>query len=183
MRLRLPRLNVVLWRPVIPWNTGNAGRTCLGFGAALHLIAPAFDVSAKGARRAGLDYWQNVDLHVHEDWEEFASQVLQGPHSKGSGEGNDECGAFFFSKSVAAGKHGDVPLERVDFFPPSGPKKVALVFGAEQRGLDGVPPEAMSHRPIVFFPMHSDAIRSYNLSSSVAMGVCEAYRQMTLLQT
>lgn len=167
----LPRLNVVLWRPVIPWNTGNAGRTCLGFGAALHLIAPAFDVSAKGAKRAGLDYWQNVDLHVHEHWEDFA------------GGAGGECGAFFFSKSVAAGKHGDVPLERADFFPPSGPPKVALVFGAEQRGLDGVPPAAMAHRPKVFFPMRSNAIRSYNLSSSVAMGVCEAYRQMTLLPT
>ena len=63
---RLPRLNVVLHRPIIPWNTGNAGRTCLGFGAALHLVGPlGFDVTDKSAKRAGLDYWCDPTLLCH----------------------------------------------------------------------------------------------------------------------
>ena len=58
----LPQLNVVLKSPIIPWNTGNAGRTCLGFGAALHLVKPlGFDPSDKQAKRAGLDLDQVID--------------------------------------------------------------------------------------------------------------------------
>ena len=105
--MRLPRLNVVLHRPIIPWNTGNAGRTCLGFGAALHLIDPGFKVTDKAAKRAGLDYWANVDLHLHASWEDFETDVL--PELGGN--------AFLFSKE---GKHGEEPLHRTRFFDGGG---------------------------------------------------------------
>ena len=60
-----PWLHIVLYKPLIHWNTGSVGRTCLGFGAKLHLIRPlGFDISDKAVKRAGLDYWPHVDLEV-----------------------------------------------------------------------------------------------------------------------
>jgi len=163
--MSLPRLNVVLKSPVIPWNTGNIGRTCLGFNAALHLIKPlGFDASDKSAKRAGLDYWPDVNLHIHEDWESFEKNIL-GPILNYNG--------FLFSKQE---KHGEVQLDKVDFFHKSN-QKVALIFGSEQKGLDGISEHSLSRLPRVYFPMNSTAIRSYNLSSSVAMGISEAWRQ------
>ncbi|CAM9605704.1 unnamed protein product [Choristocarpus tenellus] len=65
----MAHLHVVLFRPLIPNNTGSIGRTCLGFGASLHLIRPlGFDLSDKQVKRSGLDYWSHVDLHVHDSW-------------------------------------------------------------------------------------------------------------------
>ena len=63
---------VVLVEPEIAWNTGNAGRSCLAFGAQLHLVGPlGFSLDEKRVRRAGLDYWTHVDPVVHNDWEHF----------------------------------------------------------------------------------------------------------------
>ena len=65
-------LNVVLVEPEIPANTGNVGRTCVLTGTSLHLVGPlGFDLSDKSVRRAGLAYWQSLDLHVYESWNEF----------------------------------------------------------------------------------------------------------------
>ena len=65
-------LHVALFQPIIPPNTGNIARQCVGMGAALHLIGPlGFDLSDKAVRRAGLDYWEHLDLTVHEDREAF----------------------------------------------------------------------------------------------------------------
>ena len=171
---QLPRLNVVLHRPVIPWNTGNSGRTCLGFGAALHLIGPlGFDVGDAAAKRAGLDYWPHVDLRLHENWDTFERDVMP-----------EFSNLFFFSKFE---KHGDKPLSQTVFFNNASAAKIcgkiALVFGSEQQGLDGVSKKALDHFPKVYLPMNSDAIRSYNLSSSVAMGLCEASRQFEQIST
>lgn len=66
-----PRISLVLLRPCIPSNTGNIGRTCLGFGASLHVVEPQFDLSDKAVKRAGLDYWSSVDVHVHDDLDAF----------------------------------------------------------------------------------------------------------------
>ena len=172
----LPRLNVVLKSPVIPWNTGNAGRTCLGFGAALHLIKPlGFDPSHTQAKRAGLDYWPNVNLHIHESWEIFERDVLISQLNNNG---------YLFSKQD---KHGEKPLHETEFFNQdnisNNEEKVALIFGSEQKGLDGISESSLSTLPRVYFPMNTSSIRSYNLSSSVAMGLSEAYRQTMIHST
>ena len=65
-------MNVVLFEPEIAWNTGNIGRTCVAAGAALHLIEPlGFKISERQIRRAGLDYWPRLKLHMHQDFESF----------------------------------------------------------------------------------------------------------------
>ena len=172
----LPRLNVVLKSPVIPWNTGNAGRTCLGFGAALHLIKPlGFDPSHTQAKRAGLDYWPNVNLHIHESWEIFERDVLISQLNNNG---------YLFSKQD---RHGEKPLHETEFFNQdnisNNEEKVALIFGSEQKGLDGISESSLSTLPRVYFPMNTSSIRSYNLSSSVAMGLSEAYRQTMIHST
>ena len=114
---------------------------------------------------------------MHESWEQFERETLPL-----IGSGN----AFLFSK---LGKHGETSLHRTRFFDGSATADggapahdgVALVFGSEQRGLDGVSAHALSTLPRVFFPM-SEHIRSYNLSTSVAMGLSEAARQLHELQ-
>jgi len=66
-------IHVVLVHPEIHWNTGNAGRTCLAAGATLHLIEPlGFSLDERQVRRAGLDYWEHVDVRVWPDWQAFA---------------------------------------------------------------------------------------------------------------
>ena len=71
------RLHVVLVAPQIAFNAGAAGRTCLGFGASLHLVGPlGFSLSDSRVKRAGLDYWPHVDKHVYSDWAQFEEQAL-----------------------------------------------------------------------------------------------------------
>ena len=68
-------MNIVLYEPEIPANTGNIGRTCVATGTSLHLIKPlGFDISDKAVRRAGMDYWKELDLHVYENFEEFVEK-------------------------------------------------------------------------------------------------------------
>ena len=68
-------MNIVLHEPEIPANTGNIGRTCVATGTSLHLIKPlGFDISDKAVRRAGMDYWKELDLHVYENFEEFVEK-------------------------------------------------------------------------------------------------------------
>ena len=67
-----PNFNIVLVQPEIPPNTGNIGRTCVGTGCKLHLIKPlGFDISDSARKRAGLDYWKNLDLEVHQNLDCF----------------------------------------------------------------------------------------------------------------
>jgi|UPI0004B8EFF9 tRNA (cytidine/uridine-2'-O-)-methyltransferase len=165
----LPILNVILHRPIIPWNTGNIGRTCLGMSAALHLIDPGFDIGDKATKRAGLDYWKDVNLHVYKDWKHFEETAV--PLLKSN--------VFMFSK---LGKHGEKPLEATNFFESqrhlkTDDKILGLLFGSEHTGLDGICPIAIETYDRVFLPMNGENIRSYNLSSSVAMGMFEAHRQ------
>src|SRR5947209_17195131 len=69
-------IHVVLVHPEIPWNTGNAGRTCLAVGATLHLIEPlGFSLDERQVSRAGLDYWEHVDLRVWPGWSEFEREL------------------------------------------------------------------------------------------------------------
>jgi len=147
-------LHVVLVQPEIHWNTGNAGRTCLAAGATLHLIEPlGFSLDEKEVKRAGLDYWEHVDLRVWSDWETFEREL-------------PTLGEPFFFSTKATRIFWDAPLgAAID---------VVLVFGRETRGL----PDDLHRRfadRFVTMPMLSSRVRSLNLSTSVA--VYEVLRQ------
>ena len=144
-------LSVVLVEPEIPQNTGNIARTCAATGTALHLIRPlGFEISDRYLKRAGLDYWQYLDLHIYDDLDDFFRQNK---------------GAFWFF-STKAEKRYDAPRF-------SG--KTYLVFGKETKGL---PEELLrAHKDACLrLPMRAN-IRSLNLSNSVAIAVYETLRQ------
>ncbi len=146
----------MLVHPEIHWNTGNAGRTCLAAGAALHLIEPlGFSLDARQVKRAGLDYWEHVDLRVWPDWDAFERQLLP------LGE------PYFFSTKAS----------RLLWEAPLGmPERVVLVFGRETGGLLPVVQERYRDR-LVGMPILSPHVRSLNLSTSVAIAVYEVLRQ------
>lgn len=161
-----PLLHVVLVHPQIHWNTGNMGRTCLGLGARLHLVCPlGFSLDAKQIRRAGLDYWQHVDVQVHEDWPACIAE-LRRLHAR----------PFYFTK------FGRTCASDVQW-GASG--KLALVFGSEVNGFDGIrswldaaDAHARAHDNddegdvelnLVAFPMVDDRFRSFNLSTTASM--------------
>jgi tRNA (cytidine/uridine-2'-O-)-methyltransferase len=149
-------LHVVLVHPEIHWNTGNAGRTCLATGATLHLIEPlGFSLDEREVKRAGLDYWEHVDLRVWPSWEAFEQQL-------------PTLGASWFFSTKGTRAYWDAPLGEAD--------DVTLVFGRETAGL----PDAIHARyadRMVTMPMHSTRIRSLNLSTSVAVASYEVLRQ------
>jgi tRNA (cytidine/uridine-2'-O-)-methyltransferase len=149
-------VHVALVHPEIHWNTGNAGRTCLAVGATLHLIEPlGFSLDERQVRRAGLDYWEHVDIRIWQGWEEFeAAMALLGE-------------PFFFS-TRARRTFWDAGL--------GGPDDVVLVFGRETGGL---PDEihAKYHDRLVSMPILSPRVRSLNLSTSVGIALYEVLRQ------
>jgi tRNA (cytidine/uridine-2'-O-)-methyltransferase len=142
--------------PEIHWNTGNAGRTCLAAGATLHLIEPlGFSLDEREVKRAGLDYWEHVDVRVWPSWEAFERELPT------LGE------AFFFS-TKATRLLWDAPLAEAN--------EVVLIFGRETGGL---PAELHARYPdrFVTIPILSPRVRSLNLSTSVAIAVYEVLRQ------
>ena len=149
-------LHVVLVQPEIHWNTGNAGRTCLATGATLHLIEPlGFSLDEKEVKRAGLDYWEHVDVRVWPSWDAFEQEL-------------STLGEPFFFSTKATRLLWDAPL--------GVPDDVVLVFGRETGGL----PEALHERyrdRFVGMPIRSPLVRSLNLSTSVAIAVYEVLRQ------
>lgn len=148
--------HVVLVHPEIHWNTGNAGRTCLATGATLHLIEPlGFSLDEREVKRAGLDYWEHVDVRVWPDWTAFeaALPTLGEPY-------------FFSTKAT-----------RVLWDAPLGvPENVVLVFGRETGGLPAELHERYAER-FVGMPILSPQVRSLNLSTSVAIALYEVLRQ------
>lgn len=145
-------LNVVLYQPEIPANTGNIGRTCAITGAALHLIEPlGFDLFDRRARRSGLDYWDKLSLYVYHDWADF---LAKNPGA-----------AIFLATTKGSVPHTDVAY----------PRGAYLVFGRETAGLPDFIHAAYPSRR-VRIPMRPE-FRSYNLSNSVAVMVFEALRQ------
>ena len=144
-------INIVMVEPEIPQNTGNVARTCAATGARLHLVGPmGFKIDDKKLKRAGLDYWQYLDITYYENIDEFFAK-------------ND--GDFYFFTTKAQHTHTDVVY----------PDNCYLLFGKETKGL---PEELLLENPekCVRIPMISDA-RSLNLSNSVAIGVYEVLRQ------
>ena len=147
----MARLNIVMVEPEIPQNTGNVARTCAATGARLHLVGPmGFTIDDKKLKRAGLDYWDLLDITFYDSLDEF--------FAKNEGE-------FFFFTTKALHTYTEV----------SYPDNAYLFFGKETKGL---PEELLLKHPdrCVRIPMISDA-RSLNLSNSVAIGVYEALRQ------
>jgi tRNA (cytidine/uridine-2'-O-)-methyltransferase len=152
--------HVVLVHPDIHWNTGNAGRTCLAAGATLHLIEPlGFSLDDREVKRAGLDYWQYVDLRVWPDWATFAAAM-------------PTLGEPYFFSSKATRLLWDAPL--------ASPRGTVLIFGRETSGLPETLHEEYAER-FVAMPIHSPHVRSLNLSNSVAIAVYEVLRQRSAL--
>ena len=145
-------MNIVLVQPEIPQNTGNISRTCAATGAKLHLVKPlGFDISEKAVRRAGLDYWDKVDIQVYEDLDDF--------FAKNAG------GRFWYLTTKAKHCYSDVAFDQNDY----------LVFGRETYGL----PEPLikeNYDHSLRIPMR-EGLRSLNLSNSVAIVLYEALRQ------
>jgi len=150
-----PPLHVVLVAPLIPQNTGAVGRLCVGTGVRLHLVEPlGFDLGEKAVRRAGLDYWKHVDLHLHPSWEACVDGLAAPPER------------FTFLSSHAAESYTARRYERGD----------VLVFGRETTGL-GEALLAEAGERAYTIPLIGP-IRSLNLSMAVGITVYEALRQM-----
>lgn len=146
------KMNIVLFEPEIPANTGNISRTCAITGAALHLIEPlGFDISERAVRRAGLDYWDRLSLHVYTDWQDFLRK-------------NPEARLYLLTTK------GSVPYTQVQYKPND-----YLVFGKETAGLPEVIHQTYPDRRIRI-PMGRE-FRSLNLSNAVAVVLYEALRQ------
>jgi len=147
-------LHVVLVHPEIHWNTGNSGRSCLAAGATLHLVEPlGFSLGEREVRRAGLDYWEHVDLRVWPDWQSFEREL------PALGE------PFFFTTRA----------ERTYWEADYGERTV-LVFGRETGGLS----PAIHHRyddRMYKMPIASPHVRSLNLSTTVGIALYEVLRQ------
>lgn len=145
-------LNVVLHEPEIPANTGNIGRTCVAAGARLHLIEPlGFKLGEKELKRAGLDYWDKLDVTVYDNFEDF---LEKNPGAK-----------IYMATTKAQKTYAEVSYEEDCY----------IMFGKESAG---IPEEILIEHEdtAVRIPMIGD-IRSLNLSNSVAIVVYEALRQ------
>jgi tRNA (cytidine/uridine-2'-O-)-methyltransferase len=149
-------MHIVLVHPEIHWNTGNAGRTCLAVGATLHLIEPlGFSLDARQVKRAGLDYWEHVDLRVWSDWSSFEREL-------------PALGEPWFLSTRATRMLWDAPL--------GSPNDVVLVFGRETGGL----PDDLHRRfadRLLAMPIISPHVRSLNLSTSIGIAAYEVLRQ------
>lgn len=145
-------INIVLYSPEIPQNTGNISRTCAVTGARLHIIKPiGFEISDRTLKRAGLDYWDKLDVTYYENYEDFLGQ-------------NKNAELYFFSA------HGKCSYAEIDY-----PDNAFLIFGRESVGLPKELVEANIDRS-VRIPMRK-TLRCLNLSNSVAIAVYEVIRQ------
>ena len=155
-----PTLNVVLFQPQIPNNTGNIGRTCMTTRCRLHIIHPiSFEMDEKARRRAGLDYWHLVDCREHASWDAFLE------HERPT--------RLWLYTTRATRVHWDARIERGDY----------ILFGQEN---GGVPDELHLWVDATFGPEHRLTLpmlpdpraRSLNLATAVACGVYEGLRQV-----
>ena len=145
-------LNVILYEPEIPQNTGNIGRSCVATGTRLHLIEPlGFLLNDKTLKRAGMDYWEHLDVTRYDDWEDFLNK---NPGAK-----------IYYATTKGKNVYTQVQYEPDAF----------LMFGPESRG---IPEEILVSHPdrCVRIPMVGET-RSLNLANSVAIVLYEALRQ------
>lgn len=147
-------IHVVFVHPEIHWNTGNAGRTCLAAGATLHLVEPlGFSLDEREVRRAGLDYWEHVDLRVWPSWERFEQEI-------------PSLGEPFFFSTRASRMYWDAVY----------PADCVLIFGRETGGFAPGIHERFADR-MVAMPIHSPHVRSLNLSTCAGIAAYEVLRQ------
>ena len=146
-------LHIVLIEPEIPPNTGNIGRLCLATGARLHLVGPlGFDIDDRTLKRAGLDYWKEVDCRR---WADFAAlQEAAGPAAR-----------FFFLTTKTTRAYWDESFRDGDY----------LVFGRESKGL---PESLLAAHPEQCLTIPQQGVRSLNLGNAVGIVLYEAVRQL-----
>lgn len=148
------KLNIVLFQPEIPQNTGNIGRTCVLTNCKLHLVKPlGFSLEEKQLKRAGLDYWPYLDLEIHESYEDLREKYKDS--------------TFYFSTTKASKFYTNVEYKEGDF----------IVFGRESSGLPDSIRDSDPARCIKV-PMVASTTRSLNLSNTVAIVAYEALRQI-----
>lgn len=149
-------LNIVLIEPEIPNNTGNIGRLALATGSRLHLVKPfGFEIDDKRLKRAGLDYWQHLDVLYYENIEEFFTK--------------NKTAKMVFLSSHGKKSHWDIRYE----------DELFLVFGKESVGLSKTITKQHSEQ-LFKIPMYSNKIRSLNLANAVSIITYEGLRQLAL---
>lgn len=145
-------LNIVLYQPEIPQNTGNIARSCVLTNSTLHLIKPlGFKIDDKQVKRAGLDYWSELKLEIHESYEEFMAK-------------------YGHNKIYLATTHGGVHYDEVSYKQGD-----FIMFGRETCG---VPDDVHNAHSGIRIPMIQTSTRSLNLSNTVSIIAYEAIRQM-----
>lgn len=150
----MAKINIVLYEPEIPQNTGNIARLCVCTGSSLYLVGKlGFALTDKYTKRAGMDYWQHVDLHRINSMDELFEQFPDGK--------------FYYLTTKSKKKYTDIQFE----------DEVFLVFGPESRGL---PQEYVTRDSAITIPMVKGE-RSLNLSNSVAIVTYEVIRQREIL--
>lgn len=149
------KLNIVMVEPEIPQNTGNVARTCAATGAKLHLVKPlGFSIDDKHLKRAGLDYWDKLDIEVHENLDAFLKKYKMGDN-------------MFLASTKSQQTYADVNYKQFE--------EVFILFGKETKGL----PEDLienNMKQAIRIPM-KEGLRSLNLSNSVAIVTYEILRQ------
>ena len=151
------KLNIVMVEPEIPQNTGNIARTCAITGAKLHLVHPlGFKIDEKSIKRAGLDYWDKLEIEEHDSLEKFLEKYKPEEHN------------MFFASTKSKRCYSDVDYSKME--------EVFVLFGKETKGL----PEDLLQKYMnkdIRIPMR-ETLRSLNLSNSVAIIVYEILRQV-----
>ncbi len=161
-----PVCRVVLIEPLIPENTGNISRTCVGTNTELHLVEPlGYELTESRVKRAGLDYWEHLSLDIHGNFDEWVSHVAA----------RSDLGRVFFVETWGETSLYDVEFQKGDW----------LVFGKETTGLEREQVEKITGGGagnvgrVVKLPMPGE-VRSLNLSNAVAISVFEVLRQVGL---
>ena len=151
------KLNIVMVEPEIPQNTGNIARTCAITGAKLHLVHPlGFKIDEKSVKRAGLDYWDKIEIEEHNSLEEFLNKYK--PEEKD----------MFFATTKGKTKYTDIDYSKMD--------DIFVLYGKETKGLPESLLEKYLNTKTIRIPM-LPTLRSLNLSNSVAIITYEILRQ------
>ena len=151
------KLNVVLVEPEIPQNTGNIARTCAATGGKLHLVHPlGFSISEKAVQRAGLDYWDKLEIEEHDSFERFLEKY------------KPEENNMFFATTKGKTKYTDIDYSNME--------EVFVLYGKETKGLPEWLLEKYLNAKTIRIPM-LPTLRSLNLSNSVAIITYEILRQ------